>query len=79
MAPGALLYGFAALNNTTDLRQQSYNIADREHLTIRPASGSLPYRHTQAAIKGRLHGFSIEQTILREDKRLEMLLRHQGR
>lgn len=80
LAPGALLYGFAALNNTTDLAQQLYSIVGPDHLSVKPAGrgGSLPYRHTQAALKARLREFNIEQTILRNDGRLEMLLKHRA-
>ncbi len=80
LAPDALLYGFAALNNTTDLSQQLYSVIGPGHLAVAPAGsgGSLPYRHTQAALKARLQAFSIDQTILRNDGRLEMLLRHRA-
>ena len=75
LAPTAKLHGFAVLNRNTAVTEQNYGIVDAESLIVSGQSTTeLPHRHSQSAIKDALVGFSVRQSILREDGRLEMIL-----
>lgn len=69
-------HGFAVLNKSTILTEQNYGIINNELLAVcDQAKAELPYRHTQASFKDMVKGIGIHQSILREDGRLEMILK----
>ena len=70
------IHGFAVLNKSTPLTQQNYGVVDLELLSVtRQKNVTLPYRHSQSAIKDYLKGIAVSQSILRADGRLEMILK----
>lgn len=77
LAPDFVGHGFAVLNRSNPLWEQNYSIVDRNSLQIQPLpkAAELPYKHSQSAINGVLKGLSIRQSVLREDGRLEFLIR----
>lgn len=76
LSPGCLGHGFAALNKSTSLFEQNYGIINSELLSVSDQRAiPLAYRHSQATIRDMVEGLTIKQSILRDDGRLEMLLR----
>lgn len=75
LTPKAKIHGFAVLNRSTPLTEQSYGVVDTELLSITGQKNiELPHRHSQSAITDYLRGVSVKQSILRADGRLEMIL-----
>lgn len=76
LAPGFIGHGFAVLNKSTILTEQNYGIINGELLSVCDQSkNELPYRHTQASFRDAARSIAIHQSILREDGRLEMILK----
>ncbi|MCK9506170.1 MAG: hypothetical protein M0Q95_18560 [Porticoccaceae bacterium] len=76
LSAGCLAHGFAVLNKNTPLFEQSYGIINSELLSVSDQrSTPLAYRHSQATIRDLVQGLAIKQSILRDDGRLEMLLK----
>jgi len=76
LAKGCRGHGFAVLNRNTPLFEQNYGIINNELLSVSDQQKTpLGYRHSQATIRDLVKGLAIQQSILRDDGRLEMLLR----